>query len=230
MTKHTGPGPDATRTRFAAPRTRRQVGEVFLNEADTAELFEIACQAVTLWVTQRKRLALELPQMSPALRERLGAFVTLRTGQDLRGCIGSVDRLQDLATSVRDNAINAASCDPRFSPVEPAELPRLSLEISALAPGERPGSPFWRVHALDDIVLGRDGLYVRRLGGQGGLLLPQVSIDHGWDLAAFLDALCRKANLPPNALRDPETELYRFSAHVFGGPYWPPVSGAASSA
>jgi uncharacterized protein (TIGR00296 family) len=91
--------------------------------------------------------------------------------------------------------------------VEEDEVEGLSLEISVL-------TPFERVRDPAEIEVGRDGLYVVR-GAYSGLLLPQVPGEYGWDREEFLEKTCRKAGLPEDAWRDPETEIFRFEAEVF---------------
>ena len=73
-----------------------------------------------------------------------------------------------------------------------------------------------RLDSVDSIVVGRDGLYMRRAGERGGLLLPQVPVEQGWSLGEFLTGLCHKAGYADGAWGDPDMELYRFSAQVFG--------------
>src|SRR5439155_972881 len=50
----------------------------------------------------------------------------------------------------------------------------------------------------------------------GGLLPPQVATEYHWGPEAFLAATCRKAGLPPDAWREPDTEVLTFQADVFG--------------
>ncbi|MBI3268394.1 MAG: AmmeMemoRadiSam system protein A [Planctomycetes bacterium] len=145
--------------------------------------------------------------LSPALQAARGAFVTLKAGEDLRGCLGLVQPVRPLWEAVRDMAAAAAREDPRFDPITPAELPALRLEISALTPMEPVAEP-------STIRPGIDGLYIRR-GGASGLLLPQVATEQGWDTATFLRHVCRKAGLPDDAWRQ-GAELFRFTAEVFG--------------
>jgi AmmeMemoRadiSam system protein A len=97
--------------------------------------------------------------------------------------------------------------DPRFLPVEEAELARIRLEVSVLAPPvELPGP-----EAFD---AGSQGIIVER-SGRRALLLPQVAEEYGWDEATTLDAVCRKAGLPGDAWRWPGTRLLGFRAvHV----------------
>ena len=143
------------------------------------------------------------------LRRPAGAFVTLRTPDgDLRGCIGSIRAREALVQAVHANALNAAFRDPRFCPVVRHELGRLSIEVSVMGPIER-------VTAVEDVMVGRDGLIISR-GRYAGLLLPQVATEYGWDRQTFLDQTCVKAGLGRGDWRHPETVIEKFSAEVFG--------------
>jgi len=107
-------------------------------------------------------------------------------------------------------ALAAALEDPRFEPLRATELAALRVEVSVLSPpvALTPADPA-------AIVIGRDGLIVRR-GTRHGLLLPQVAREWGWNPLAFLEATCRKAGLGVAAWRDPGTEVLTFQAEVFG--------------
>lgn len=153
------------------------------------------------------------PPAEGPLTEVRGAFVTLTTGESLRGCIGHVVAVDPLWISVRCNALNAAFHDPRFSPVGREELPSLALEISAL-------TPLWRVVEPIEIEIGRDGLVIG-LGPHRGLLLPQVAERYGWTAEEFLDQTCRKAGLQPGDWRDPAATISAFSAEVFSEEAYP---------
>ncbi len=107
-------------------------------------------------------------------------------------------------------ALAAALEDPRFEPLRATELAALRVEVSVLSPpvALTPADPA-------AIVIGRDGLIVRR-GTRHGLLLPQVAREWGWNPLTFLEATCRKAGLGVAAWRDPGTEVLTFQAEVFG--------------
>jgi AmmeMemoRadiSam system protein A len=150
------------------------------------------------------------PPREPAeLRERRGAFVTLheRSGGELRGCIGLIEPRLPLGETVAEAAVSAATRDPRFPPVERDELVELTIEVSVLSPLS-PIRP-------EDAVVGTHGLSLR-CAGHRGLLLPQVPGEHGWDREQFLEALCRKAGLPPGAWKRPDAQLTGFTAEVVG--------------
>lgn len=189
----------------------------FLSPNEELLLLRIARDSLTSYVEKQTRIALEGYALTPELEARHGAFVTLRRGGELRGCIGHTRSLEPLAEAVRDNAINAAVRDPRFPPVRPEELSAIQIEVSALCPGAEPDSPFIPANDISEIVLGRDGLYLDGTGSLGGgLLLPQVPVERGWSLQEFLDAVCAKAGAPSGAWQEPGATLYRFSAQVFG--------------
>ncbi len=64
------------------------------------------------------------------------------------------------------------------------------------------------------ILAGIHGLLVVR-GDHRGLLLPQVAAERRWSAERFLEETCEKAGLDRNAWRDPETNIFVFTAEVF---------------
>jgi AmmeMemoRadiSam system protein A len=143
---------------------------------------------------------------SAILLESRGAFVTLKIGGQLRGCIGHVIGVAPLWRAVRDNAIAAAFEDPRFAPLEHGELSQTTIEISVLTP--------LRQVTPEEVIVGRDGVLIER-GPARGLLLPQVAVEYRWDRTTFLDHTCRKAGLEVGCWRHPDTIISVFSAEVF---------------
>lgn len=189
--------------------------EHYLTKAEEISLLAVARDSLEVFVRREERLNLNELELSDTLWEPHGAFVTLRRDLELRGCIGFARNEKPLAEAVRDSAVSSASTDPRFRPIGESELHEVWIEVSALTPGDRPETPFRRVRDLDEIVIGRDGLFLERPSNRGGLLLPQVATDNGWNQEQFLTALCRKAGVEDGAWDDPENRLFRFSAQVF---------------
>jgi uncharacterized protein len=178
-----------------------------LSLAERAALVGIARAAI------RARLGLGPPPPVPetgGLGERRGAFVTLRRGGELRGCIGRFEPEESLARTVARMAVAAAFEDPRFPPLGPAEVDDLDVHVSALGP---------RVPLPDParLRIGVHGLVVKQ-GWHRGVLLPVVAVEHGWDAPTFLKHACLKAGLRPDAWRDPSTTLETFEAEEFGDP------------
>ena len=131
----------------------------------------------------------------PRLLTPSGAFVTLHgtaTGVPmLRGCIGLMEPVMPLALAVLRMGWAAAFSDYRFSPLRAAEVPDLELDISVLGPLS-PAAP-------EDIELGRHGVKLEALG-RSAVFLPQVPPEQGWNLSQTLEALRRKAGLPPETV------------------------------
>ncbi len=144
--------------------------------------------------------------LDPALEINRGAFVTLKKHGDLRGCIGHMLDDQPIGWIVSSMAMQSAFQDRRFNPVTQNELEEIEIEISVL-------TPYKRVSGYKDIVIGRDGVVVRKKG-RSAVYLPQVAIEQGWDLSETLSHLCRKAGLPVNAWKS-DAEFLTFQAEVF---------------
>ncbi|HKO02791.1 MAG TPA: AmmeMemoRadiSam system protein A, partial [Thermoanaerobaculia bacterium] len=168
-------------------------------------------QRTTLLTIARDSIKAGLDGRRPELRESdydeilrrpAGAFVTLTSHGELRGCIGSIVAVEPLYRAVSSSALAAAFRDPRFDPLQSRELDDVELEISVMGPIER-------VTNIEEIEVGRDGLIISR-GRNAGLLLPQVATDYRWDRDTFLDQTCVKAGLPPGTWRDPGTKIEKF--------------------
>ena len=70
-------------------------------------------------------------------------------------------------------------------------------------------------YAGTEIKLDGKKLLIRK-GGHGGLFLPQVPVEQGWDRDEYLSTLCwMKAGLPADAWRKPGVQLYCFEAEIF---------------
>ena len=142
----------------------------------------------------------------PIFQDRRGAFVTLKRGGRLRGCIGTFRPSGPLYETISDMALAAALHDPRFPAVTLEELDRLEFEISVL-------SPLKKVDDVSKIEVGRHGLFVSH-GMNSGVLLPQVAVEYGWDRERFLEETCAKAGLHAAAWKD-GAEIETFEAEVF---------------
>ncbi len=175
-----------------------------LSSEEWLALAEIARRAISSAVLERSIPEFLVPQ--GALAERRGAFVSLYHGGNLRGCVGQVENPGPLAEVVARSAINAALNDDRFPPIQAAEIDHLEIEISILSPLERM-SP-------ETIIAGQHGLLVTR-GPFRGLLLPQVAAERNWTAERLLEETCVKAGLKREDWRDPETEVYGFTAEIF---------------
>ncbi|MGA1974727.1 MAG: TIGR00296 family protein [Conexivisphaerales archaeon] len=152
---------------------------------------------------------------SPRLREKRGAFVTIRLHPacELRGCIGRPYPSEALIDAVKESAVDAAVGDPRFEPVTPDELSGLTFEVSVLTEPVRLEVTSPKDYRKE-VVIGRDGVIVRWRGGSG-LLLPQVPVEEGWDIDTYLSYACMKAGATPDLWLSHEVGLSTFQAIVF---------------
>lgn len=151
--------------------------------------------------------SLEAPGDHPRLAIPQGVFVTLLMRGRLRGCVGVLEATGPLWEAVVHCAAAAAREDPRFPPLEPSEIEAVQIEVTVLQSPFQPRGP-------EDIVLGRHGLMVRR-GGQRGVLLPRVAVEHGFDVPGFIRETLRKAGLPADALQNGGASLWIFEAESF---------------
>jgi len=181
--------------------------KITLNPGEQKKMLKLARETLEKYLSTGKKPDLNFPEQK--LTRISGAFVTLKKHGMLRGCIGHIEAREPLAQAVRDLAIASATEDSRFQPVTKEELKDIDIEISVL-------SPATKVDSADDIVLGKHGVIVRK-GYNTGVFLPQVATETGWTKEEFLNELCsQKAGLPPDAWRDKDTELFVFTAQVFG--------------
>lgn len=156
----------------------------------------------------------EAPQQpaDPALVASAATFVTLKLSGKLRGCIGNLQPVGSLWQGIRDNAINAAFHDHRFSPLVAAELDRVHIDISVLSAPE----PLEYSDSSDltrKLSPGIDGVIIRD-GRRSATFLPQV-----WQQLPipeqFLGHLCQKAGLSERAWRDTKLEVQIYHVQCF---------------
>jgi len=178
-----------------------------LSGHDKNELLVLARTSVD-YAVQEKKVYEPPVSASEVLGQERGAFVTLKKSGELRGCIGYTSAVKALYLAVRDTATLAALRDYRFPPVSASELPQLEYEISVL-------SPLRRVLDIRQIKVGQHGLLMKN-GAREGLLLPQVPVEEKWTRQRFLEETCAKAGMRSNCWKDENTDIFLFTAVVFG--------------
>jgi hypothetical protein len=189
-----------------------------LSLEDGQFLVRLARKAMESYVSHRVRASVP-PETSQNLFSKCGVFVTLEkiisgaSERELRGCIGRPLPDLPLVEATIDSAIDSCSQDPRFSPVKPAELQRILVEVSVLTPPELITVDDPKKYPLK-IKVGVHGLLVER-GWNRGLLLPQVPIEWGWNEEDFLGQCCVKAGLPPSEWLKKTTKIFKFEGLVF---------------
>ncbi len=183
-----------------------------MNEQQKETLLNIARDTVEAVIRQKP---IQEPESDdPELNAPCGCFVTLKNRGRLRGCIGQFISDKPLVELIAEMAKASATSDPRFlaDPIVSYELKYLDIEISVLSPLKRTDDPL-------SLRLGVDGIYITK-GRASGCLLPQVAPEAGWSKEEFLSNCCaHKAGLAADAWKDPETEVYLFTAEVFGADF-----------
>ena len=183
------------------------VGSGTMDDDQRKELLGIARAAVEDELLGRPHRS--LPTM-PSPGDSTGAFVTLRRGKLLRGCMGTFKPEGTLAETI-DHVARLSGRDPRFTaqPVTIDDLREIKIEISVLGPLELTDEP-------TSLRIGVHGILIRR-GEASGCFLPHVAIECGWTPEEFLSSCCStKAGLAKDAWKEPGTDVYLFTAEVFG--------------
>jgi hypothetical protein len=176
-----------------------------LDDADKRTLLRLARETITRFLRSE---TVPLPRGgSPRLLRESGAFVTLKSHGQLRGCIGRIQPAGPLIQLVGTLALDSAFRDSRFKPVGVGELKAIEIEVSVL-------TPLATVPRPEAIQPGRDGV-VLRVGDRSAVFLPQVATEQGWTRTEMLDNLALKAGLEAGAWRDKRAVFQTFRAEVF---------------
>ena len=146
----------------------------------------------------------------------MGAFVTVKRQGRLRGCCGSLGQPVAIKDALLNAALRTATQDVRLPPISPTELSYVDVDISLLY-GFLPLKTQGR-DRIGEVVVGRHGLQIQR-GDQGGLLLPVVATENGWDSEEFLQQVCRKAGLPTTAWTDDNAVIRSFEGYSIPGTF-----------
>ncbi len=160
-------------------------------------LVTLAKDTVEAYVREGKVPAPRIDELPPECQDRAGVFVCLKIHGLLRGCIGTFEpQASSIAEETVRNAVSAATCDPRFSPVRAAELGEIEYTVDVLTPPER-------IPDADMLDPLRYGVIVKA-GGRRGLLLPDLE---GVDRAdQQIGIAMQKAGIPSGSA----IELFRF--------------------
>jgi AmmeMemoRadiSam system protein A len=159
-------------------------------------LVQLARETIELYIKTGKILS-PPSNLTDEMKGRAGTFVSIKKYGELRGCIGTFSPTQpNIAAEVIQNAISAATRDPRFPSVTPEELDVLYISVDVLTEPEKISSP-------DELDPKRYGVIVSK-GWRKGLLLPDLegvnTVEEQISIAR------RKAGILP----EEEVELMRF--------------------
>jgi AmmeMemoRadiSam system protein A len=159
-------------------------------------LVGLARQAILHYLTTGEHLDLT-NELSAEWQRPAGAFVSLTQRGALRGCIGTCLATQlSLVHEIIQNAVAAATADPRFPPITLDDLAEMDISVDVLTSPEK-------IDSDERLDPKRYGVIVRA-GQRGGVLLPDIP--QVTTAAQQLAITRRKAGIRP----DEPVELYRF--------------------
>lgn len=124
----------------------------------------IAKEAIEEYLKTGRKIKVEYDK--PNQQNLKGVFVSLKKKGQLRGCIGTIRGRYPLEEEIVNNAIAAATEDPRFYPVTADEMELLEISVDVLEPEE----------AVDDFSELDPEIYgvIVEQGYKRGLLLPNL--------------------------------------------------------
>ena len=133
----------------------------------------------------------------PEMVDKAGVFVSLKMKGELRGCIGTFQpTTESVAAEIIQNAISAATQDPRFMAVNSSELEGLDYSVDLLSEPEK-------VNSRNELDPKKFGVIVK-CGERKGLLLPDLegvnTVDEQISIASTKAGIYLEENI----------ELYRF--------------------
>ena len=138
----------------------------------------------------------------PEMVKKAGVFVSLKMKGELRGCIGTFQpTTESVAAEIIQNAISAATQDPRFPSVNSSELEGLDYSVDLLSEPEK-------VNSRNELDPEKFGVIVK-CGERKGLLLPDLegvnTVDEQISIASTKAGIYLEENI----------ELYRFEVRRY---------------
>ena len=170
---------------------------------DTHPYVKLAVQAVHHFLSEGKPMPCPSP-VPDGMNDQSGAFVSIKKkiSYELRGCIGTVTPNQNnLAEEIIQNAVNAATRDPRFKPITIEELDQLLFSVDVLTPLE----PINRLEQLNPRQYGLSIKYKEH----HGILLPDLE---GIDSVQRQIELCLQKG---KIRRNEPYQMYRFEVNRY---------------
>jgi AmmeMemoRadiSam system protein A len=183
-----------------------------LSPAQRSELLSLARTSIEASLPTGARAPYDGPPLHSELSRPGSSFVTLRIGEDLRGCCGTIEATRPLHVDVWNNAYASAFADPRFPALTPEEWHGTGIEISVLSEPERCDVRS-EAELLEVLRPGIDGL-ILEAGARRSTFLPAV-----WeqlpDPRDFIRHLKLKAGWPAD-FWSPDMQVWLYTTESFG--------------
>lgn len=177
-----------------------------MDDGEKSKLLKLARDNITSWLKTGKYINSDREEYDGILNRKLGAFVTIKKDNKLRGCIGKISSDEALIETILQMSSASAFGDSRFDPIRMEELDEIQIEISVL-------SEMKRIENIDEIIPGKHGVYLRK-GITTATFLPQVASEQKWTRGELLGNLAKnKAGLGWLGWKD--ADIYIYEAVVF---------------
>lgn len=145
-------------------RRRNEIAQI---RKDEDIYVKLARESAEHYIRTGRKLPLPDGLSEEMLGKKAGVFVSIKKNGQLRGCIGTIEGVNDnIAEEIIENAISASTRDPRFYPIDEDELSSLVYSVDILNDAE----PIEYTEELDPK---KYGVIVQK-GGRSGLLLPNL--------------------------------------------------------
>ena len=129
------------------------------------EYVKLARRAVEELILKDKKYEITEDIPKELLNRKAGVFVTIKTGRQLRGCVGTLTaEKENIAEEIIQNAMNSAGNDPRYAHIEKDELDRMEITVDVI--GE-----FEEIFTDDMLDVHKYGVCITK-GRKKGFLLP----------------------------------------------------------
>ncbi len=158
--------------------------ELRFTDSEKAQLISMARDNIKSLLYEGKGISVDKDRLPEVFLRPLGAFVTLKIGSNLRGCIGRFVSDDPLWKVVLESSQSSAFDDPRFSPLTRDEFSKTGIEITVLGPMKK-------IESINEIELGRHGIYIKK-DYRSGTMLPQVATENNWTVEQFLGYTSRE--------------------------------------
>ena len=183
-----------------------------LSSPQRRELLALARQSIDSALALGNRAAIPAIPHCEDLMARRSSFVTLRVGEELRGCCGSIDASRPLVEDVWRNAFASAFSDPRFPPLTLDEWPRVGIHLSVLSELQ-PLTVVDEPALLSVLQPKVDGLMLE-LDGTRAIFLPDV-----WEQISDPQRFLRQLKLKAGWTAEfwsPQMRAWRYTTESFG--------------
>jgi AmmeMemoRadiSam system protein A len=184
-----------------------------MNKEDKKYLLKLARRAIQKYFENKAILKIDEDNLSEALKDKNGTFVTLWKNNKLRGCIGNLESQKPIYQSIIDNCLASALFDTRFTPLKDDELDGIKIEISILSELKKLPDFTNSDSFIKYLDKHKTGLLIKK-GNYQATFLPQVWEDLD-SAELFISHLCEKAGLDRDEWKNMNLEVYQYDAEVF---------------